>query len=95
MNEEELLKAIKRHEKRRQRFMVEGLSADEAYDLAEKLFDRDQDPMDTRRLCFECSQYVDTTKGCLQMRDSRGRPLIPMRFLLQRCSTFTLREVKK
>ena len=58
MELDELERAAKRHEKRRKRFVEEGLSEDEAYDLAEKLFDRDRDTMDDRRLCFECSNYA-------------------------------------
>jgi hypothetical protein len=95
MELDELEKAAKRHERRRKRFVEEGLSEDEAWDLAEKLFDRDRDTGDDRRLCFECSNYVDASKVCLKMRDRAGKPQMPIRFILQRCPTFQLREVKK
>lgn len=95
MELDELEKAAKRHERRRQRFIEEGLSADEAWDLAEKLFDRDRDTSDDRRLCFECSNYEDKSKACLKMRDGAGKPQRPLRFILQRCPTFQLREVRK
>jgi hypothetical protein len=95
MELDELEKAAKRHEKRRKRFVEEGLSEDEAWDLAEKLFDRDRDTLDDRRVCFECSNYVDQSKVCLKMRDVLGKPQRPLRFILQRCPDFSLREVKK
>ena len=60
-----------------------------------KLFDRDRDTMDDRRLCFECSNYVDESKVCLKMRDRAGKPQMPIRFILQRCPTFSLKGVKK
>ena len=94
MELDELERAAKRHEKRRKRFVEEGLSEDEAYDLAEKLFDRDRDTMDDRRLCFECSNYVDKSKVCLKMRDRYGKPQIPLRFILQRCENFQLKGSK-
>lgn len=95
MELDELEKAVKRHERRRKRFVEEGLSEREAFDLAEKLFDRDRDTSDDRRLCFECSNYEDHSKVCLKMRDRSGKFQMPLRFILQRCPTFQLREVKK
>ena len=95
MELDELERAAKRHEKRRKRFVEEGLSEDEAWDLAEKLFDRDRDTMDDRRVCFECSNYVDKSKVCLKRRDRAGKPQMPIRFILQRCPTFSLKGVKK
>ena len=94
MELDELERAAKRHEKRRKRFVEEGLSEDEAWDLAEKLFDRDRDTMDDRRLCFECSNYVDESKVCLKMRDRYGKPQMPGRFTLQRCENFQLKGSK-
>lgn len=84
--------AIKRHERRREVFIREGLSEKEAFDLAEKMYDRDQDPGDDRRLCFECQHY--TGKVCMKMRDKAGKYQQPLRFILQRCEFFTLKEVK-
>jgi len=89
MQGEELERAVKRHERRRARFMKEGLSAEEAFDLAEAMFDRDLEG-DDRRLCFECANYVDQTKLCLVTLDNRGRPQVPLRFTLQRCPQFLL-----
>ena len=95
MELDELEKANKRHTRRRMRFEEEGLSPDEAYDLAERLFDRDHDPQDDRRLCFECSHYADSKKVCTKLRTPDGKHKRPLRFILQRCPTFTLREVTK
>jgi hypothetical protein len=92
---EELDLFIKRHKRRQARFIKEGLSIDKAYDLAEQLFDRDADPMgDDRRICFECKNYNDEKTTCSKITDKFGRPQIPMRFMLQRCAMFEIREKK-
>ena len=85
---------LKRHERRRRRFIAEGCTEEEAWELAETLFDRDRDPMDDRRLCFECKNYVDDKKVCQKMTDRYGRPQRPLRFVLQRCPDFKLKETK-
>ena len=89
MTEEELEKAIERHARRRQVFMEEGLCEDKAFDLAEQMFERDKDPQDDRRVCFECRNYV--AKHCVQYKDKYGRPSMPLRFILQRCDKFELK----
>jgi queuine/archaeosine tRNA-ribosyltransferase len=94
LTEEELEKAVIRHARRRKVFEEEGLSVDDAFDLAEKLFDRDNDPFDDRRVCFECDNYSSPTKTCLKTLDKYGRPQTPLRFILQRCEMFTLRGKK-
>lgn len=93
MQGEELEKAVKRHERRRERFVKEGLTPDEAFDLAELMFDRDLEN-DDRRLCFECDNYNDRTTTCQVTLDNRGRAQVPLRFTLQRCPQFKLKEVK-
>jgi len=89
MTEEELEKAIERHARRRQVFMEEGLCEDKAFDLAEQMFERDKDPHDDRRVCFECSHYIG--KRCMKIRDGYGKPSMPLRFILQRCDFFELK----
>ena len=84
---------MKRHERRRKHFISEGLSKTEAYELAEKLWDRDMFPeLDDRRVCFECKHYNEKSTLCESIRDLRGAPTSIMRFVLQRCNSF---EVKK
>jgi len=87
-------KEIARHERRRKRFEEEGLTPDEAYDLADKLFDRDRDEFDDRRLCFECTNYKDKEKLCTKLVDNLGKQQRPLRFILQRCDWFDLRSSK-
>jgi len=87
-------KEIARHEKRRARFEEEGLTPDEAYDLADKLFERDRDEFDDRRLCFECTNYNDKAKTCSKIVDKLGKQQRPLRFILQRCDWFNLRGKK-
>lgn len=70
--------------------MKEGLSEREALDLADRLFDRDRDPSDGRRLCFECAHYTDR-KLCSKLVRG-GREQQPLRFVLQRCEWFALRS---
>jgi hypothetical protein len=83
---------VKRHERRRKRFETEGLSPDEAWELADKLWERDKDPVDDRRVCFECQNYNDNHKTCSKIVDQNNRPQTPLRFILQRCEWFKLRE---
>ena len=90
--EEVLIKAIAQHTKRLNTFMNEGLSYDDAFDLANKLLDRDHfDKDDDRRLCFECTYYVK--KQCTAFRDKFGRPTECLKFVLQRCEKFNLKGV--
>jgi cellulose synthase/poly-beta-1,6-N-acetylglucosamine synthase-like glycosyltransferase len=94
LTEEELEQAVIKHTRRRKTFMEEGLSEDEAWDLAEKLFERDQDSSDDRRLCFECKKYNILNKTCPKIVDKQGVPQRPLRFILQRCEWFELKGKK-
>lgn len=77
--------AVRTHQRRLERFKAEGLSADEAFDLAESLFDRDLDPADGRRVCFECKNLRG--KFCSYYKSSNSN----IRFMLQRCPGFDLK----
>lgn len=92
MTEEEIEIAVARHARRRKVFIEEGLCEDGAWDLADKLWDRDNDPQDDRRVCFECRHYV--AKHCTKIRDKFNRPTMQLRFILQRCDHFDLRGKK-
>jgi hypothetical protein len=92
MTEEELEKAIVRHTNRRKTFMAEGLCEDQAWDLAEQMFERDKDPYDDRRVCFECVYYAG--KHCTKIIDKHGKPTMQLRFILQRCDYFKLKGKK-
>ena len=92
MTEEELDKAIATHDRRRKVFMAEGLSEDEAWDLAERMLNRDADPQDDRRVCFECKNHV--AKHCTAYKDRYGKPTTQPRFILQRCDYFDLKGKK-
>ena len=94
LTEEELEIAILKHSRRRKTFEEEGLSENEAFDLADKLFERDQDGYDDRRLCFECKKYNIQNKTCPKIVDRRGVPQRPLRFILQRCEWFELKGKK-
>ena len=92
MTEEEIEKAIERHARRFKTFMDEGLCEDQAWRLADQLWNRDEDPHDDRRVCFECRNYV--AKHCTQYLDKYRRPTMPLRFILQRCDHFELKGKK-
>ena len=92
MTEEELEKAIIRHTSRRKTFISEGLCEEQAWDLAEKMFERDKDGFDDRRVCFECKHYV--ARHCTKITDKFGRPTMQLRFILQRCEYFKLKGKK-
>ena len=83
-------KMIQRHQRRMQVFIEEGLSAREALDLADRMYDRDRDPSDDRRLCFECANYT-VRKMCSKLIRG-GKEQRPLRFVLQRCEWFMLRS---
>ena len=85
-------KEIKRFDRRMETFRKEGLCNDQAYDLASAMMDRDRDPHDDRRVCFECDNYVG--KVCMKMRDKLGKPMMPLRFVLQRCEHLQLKGSK-
>jgi hypothetical protein len=90
LNDDELTKAIVIHERRRKAFEQSGLSESMAFDLAEKMFERDHNPMDNRRICFECTNFNLQNKRC---KDPKQRFAFP--FILQRCGGFNLKGVKK
>lgn len=92
MTEEQLEKAIQTHARRRKAFMDSGLSENEAWDLAEKMFERDKDPHDDRRVCFECKNYI--ANHCTKITDKWNRPTMQLRFVLQRCDKFILKGKK-
>ena len=86
---DDLDKYITRHYNRMQKFVDEGLDEDEAFDLAESMWTRDEDPMDDRRVCFECKHLAG--KYCSAILNKFGRPTEPYRFILQRCDKFQLK----
>ena len=92
MTEEELEKAVIRFDRRYKTFLSEGLCDDMAYKLAEQMYERDLDPQDDRRVCFECNNYLG--KVCIKIKDKSGRPQMPLRFILQRCDDFKLKGTK-
>jgi hypothetical protein len=92
MTEEQLEKAIQTHARRRKVFMDEGLCEEQAFDLAEKMFERDKDPYDDRRVCFECKNYVN--RHCIAYTDKFNRATMQLRFVLQRCPKFILKGKK-
>lgn len=95
LTEEETEMAVLKHTKRRKTFEEEGLSPNDAWDLADKLWERDFDIGDKRRICFECKKYDTKNKTCEKLIDGRGRPQRPPRFTLQNCVWFDLKGVKK
>lgn len=88
--EEVLIKTIALHTKRLNVFLNEGLSYSDAFDLANKLCDRDNfDTGDNRRLCFECTNYV--RRKCTAFLDKVGRSTECLKFVLRRCEKFQLK----
>lgn len=92
MTDADLDKAVLRMNRRMETFIKEGLCEKQAYELAESMWQRDEDPHDDRRVCFECQNYV--AKVCMKMKDKLGKPQMPLRFVLQRCDYFELKGVK-
>ena len=87
-----LLEHLERFHRRRETFIEEGLSEDEAYELADQMFIRDMEGWDDRRVCFECNHY--SNKKCTKIVDRHGRPTMQLRFMLQRCPQFKLKGKK-
>jgi hypothetical protein len=83
---------IETHTKRQKAFQMAGLNYDEAFDLAEQMWERDLDLQDDRRVCFECKHYKD--EKCEAIRTKFDRPSEPLRFILQRCDHFKLKGTK-
>jgi len=81
-----------RFNRRYHAFLDAGLCSDGAYNLASQMYERDKDPFDDRRVCFECENYVG--KVCMKMRDRLGKYQMPLRFILQRCEFFSLKGKK-
>ena len=75
--------------RRMARFMADGLTHAQAEDLAGRMFDRDRDSMDDRRVCFECTGHKD--KLCHRILDKQKKPTSQLRFVLQRCDHFDLK----
>lgn len=75
------------HERRRLFFIKEGLPEDDAFELANRVKRRDSDPLDDRKLCFECANYRKN-KTCLKRLDRKGIPQSCLPFILQRCEDF-------
>jgi hypothetical protein len=73
-------------------FIEEGLCEEQAWDLAEKMFERDRDIGDDRRVCFECKNYVN--RHCIAYTDKFNRATMQLRFVLQRCPKFILKGKK-
>ena len=94
MTEEEIEMATAKHERRTKAFMDAGLTREAAWVLADKLFDRDADPQDDRRLCFECKRYDSKSGTCPKIVDRKGYPQQPLRFILQRCDWIQLKGKK-
>jgi len=87
-----LEKMVAIHNRRQAAFTEAGLSVGDAFDLAESMFERDLDPQDNRRVCFECHHLLGKyCNGILH----HGRPTEPLRFVLQRCEKFTLKGKTK
>jgi len=91
MTEEETEIAVLRHARRRETFEKEGLTPPDAWELADKLWERDLDIGKKRRLCFECTRYDTKFKTCEKLLDGRGNPQRPPRFTLWRCPMFILK----
>jgi len=88
-SEANLDKIIARHQRRMQTFVDQGLPHLDAFDLAESMWNRDLDPQDDRRVCFECQHLA--VKYCSAILDRFGRPSQQLRFILQRCDKFQLK----
>jgi len=94
VTEEEIEVATAKHNRRTKAFMDAGLTREAALELADKMFDRDADPQDDRRLCFECRLF-DTRNGtCPKIVDRKGKPQPALKFVLQRCDWIQLKGKK-
>lgn len=83
---------IETHTKRQKAFQAAGLNYDQAFGLAEQMWERDLDLQDDRRVCFECKHYQN--EKCEAIRTKFDRPSEPLRFILQRCDFFKLKGTK-
>ena len=87
LDKAQLDKAIERHARRRAVFVSEGLDEVMAWDLADQMLDRDNDPTDKRRVCFECNNYKF---GKCTAQDNK----FFYKFILQNCGQFVLKGTK-
>lgn len=71
----------------------EGIDIDEAQEAARALLERDRDPHDDRRVCFECANLDGRFCTAAIMRNTRSK-FEPVRIILQRCEGFELRGKK-
>ena len=80
-------------QRRRDKFMSEGLPMEDAAELAGRMMlrDRDEDPQ-CLRVCFECTHLA--VKYCSVIKDRFDRPSVQPRFILQRCPSFKLKGKK-
>ena len=85
-------KEDKRFQTRLATFIIDGLDATEAEDLAHSMMMRDRDGYDDRRLCYECEHYKNGL--CHAILDKKGKPTQQLRFILQRCPQFKLKGTK-
>jgi len=66
--------------RRATKFIEDGGLPDVAYDLAGLMMLRDREGLDDRRVCFECTNYVQ--KKCTKILDDFKRPSQQLRFVL-------------
>jgi hypothetical protein len=84
--------------RRKAAFIVSGCHPDEATELAYSMMVRDRENrgserlLDNRRVCFECTGL--SGHDCLYVTDKKGKPIPPLRFILQRCPQFKLKGKK-
>ena len=90
----ETVQMVETHAKRMKVFMGEGLSESQAFYLANAMTERDLDAYDDRRICFECKNYDWILKNCRAIKTAMGRAYTPMRFMLKRCESFSLKGAK-
>ena len=76
-------------DRRRKKFIIEGLSESSAYDLATALWNRDESETFDMRVCFECKNY-QVDKSCKALSQPQKK-MYPLRFVLQRCPQFYLK----
>jgi len=94
VTEEEIEIASAKHNRRTQAFMAHGMTQQQAWELADKLFNRDADPQDDRRLCFECKLFDMKNGTCPKIVDKKGKPQPSLKFILQRCDWIQLKGKK-
>jgi hypothetical protein len=87
-------------ERRADHFINSGCDHERARELAYHMMVRDREnrgstnPLDDRRVCFECTHYDNKFKICNGVKDAHGKRVPPLRFILQRCPAFNLKGKK-